>query len=194
MSEIQKIDPRVARTRTLLQNALIDLLQEKSLVKIQVKEISEKAGVSRHAFYSHFNSKEELLFSHLDDVFAEIHQAVFENPEIESLSAELFVITSFKQWEKHVDALKWVMQVEDKDMLIARVRYHILTLMNKFAEHPHTSVIKHPQQEFDYVVDFLTGGMYMMMRRWIKEGLEKSPDQIGRLAYQLMRGYTIIQE
>lgn len=59
--EEQKTDPRIRRTRQLLQQALMDLLKEKSFQTITVQDIAERATVNRVTFYDHFEGKYALL-------------------------------------------------------------------------------------------------------------------------------------
>lgn len=53
-------DLRILKTQERLQNALLELLETKELKEITVKEICEKAGISRNAFYQHYSYKEDL--------------------------------------------------------------------------------------------------------------------------------------
>lgn len=53
-------DLRIIKTQERLQNALLGLLGTKELKAITVKEICEKAGKSRNAFYQHYGYKEDL--------------------------------------------------------------------------------------------------------------------------------------
>ena len=53
-------DLRILKTQERLQNALLELLGEKELKAITVKEICEKAGISRNAFYQHYGYKEDV--------------------------------------------------------------------------------------------------------------------------------------
>ena len=53
-------DLRILKTQERLQNALLDLLRTKELKTITVKEICDKAGISRNAFYQHYGYKEDL--------------------------------------------------------------------------------------------------------------------------------------
>ncbi len=57
----KKLDPRVKRTRQLLQRALIELMAEKSFQAITVQDIAERATVNRVTFYAHFEDKYALL-------------------------------------------------------------------------------------------------------------------------------------
>ncbi|MCL5996173.1 MAG: TetR/AcrR family transcriptional regulator [Chloroflexi bacterium] len=59
--EEKKVDPRIKRTRQLLQQALMDLMKEKSFQSITVQDIAERATVNRVTFYAHFEDKYALL-------------------------------------------------------------------------------------------------------------------------------------
>jgi AcrR family transcriptional regulator len=57
----ESVDPRIRRTRQLLQQALEDLLQEKDFDKISVQDITDAATVNRATFYGHYPDKFRLL-------------------------------------------------------------------------------------------------------------------------------------
>ena len=54
-------DPRVKRTRALLQESLYRLLRTGSFEGISVNDIAEAATVNRATFYAHYADKYELL-------------------------------------------------------------------------------------------------------------------------------------
>ena len=55
------IDRRAARTRELLNQALVDLGAERGVDEIDVSDLVEAAGIGRSTFYSHYSSKEDFL-------------------------------------------------------------------------------------------------------------------------------------
>ena len=59
--DCQRLDPRIRRTRKLLQDALRKLLEEKEFDKISVQDITEAATVNRATFYAHYDDKFALL-------------------------------------------------------------------------------------------------------------------------------------
>jgi AcrR family transcriptional regulator len=69
----RKEDLRVRRTRTLLREALIDLIGERGLERVTVGEITERAMVSRAAFYRNYRDKYHLV----EQVFDEATAALF---------------------------------------------------------------------------------------------------------------------
>jgi AcrR family transcriptional regulator len=61
ISDCQVRDPRIRRTRKLLQGALGTLMQAKSFDEISVQDIAEAATVNRATFYDHYTDKFALL-------------------------------------------------------------------------------------------------------------------------------------
>jgi AcrR family transcriptional regulator len=59
------IDRRAARTRARLHDALLSLIAEQGYAAVAVKDICERAGVSRSAFYAHYATKDDLMRSGL---------------------------------------------------------------------------------------------------------------------------------
>lgn len=56
-----KASRRVQMTQALLKQSLIEVMKHKSIHKITIKEICERANVSRSAFYAHYGNQYELL-------------------------------------------------------------------------------------------------------------------------------------
>lgn len=57
----ERVDPRIIRTRNLLQQAFIQIVSEKGFHAVSVQDIAERAGVNRTTFYLHFPDKYALL-------------------------------------------------------------------------------------------------------------------------------------
>lgn len=56
-----KEDVRIIRTKRDLANALEELLKEKDYAEISVKDIADRALISKNTFYNNFQDKEDLL-------------------------------------------------------------------------------------------------------------------------------------
>jgi AcrR family transcriptional regulator len=61
ISDCEVRDPRMRRTRKLLQDALQKLLSTKSFDEISVQDITDAATVNRATFYDHYTDKFALL-------------------------------------------------------------------------------------------------------------------------------------
>jgi len=58
---VETLDPRIRRTRELLQQALSTLLETRDFERISVQDITDAATVNRATFYAHYTDKFALL-------------------------------------------------------------------------------------------------------------------------------------
>jgi AcrR family transcriptional regulator len=61
---------RVRRTRTLLRQALVELIEVRGFERITVGELTSKAMVSRAAFYRNYRDKHQLVEQIFDEALA----------------------------------------------------------------------------------------------------------------------------
>ncbi len=71
-SACETVDPRIRRTRQLLQQALEKLLETKEFEKISVQDIADEATVNRATFYDHYNDKSALLVAMIGCRFCQL--------------------------------------------------------------------------------------------------------------------------
>lgn len=57
--------------REYITSALIQLVREKPLSAVSIKELAERAGVSRMTFYRNYTSTEDILLSRIRDILAQ---------------------------------------------------------------------------------------------------------------------------
>lgn len=69
-------DPRIRRTRTLLQTALQTLLMQKGYNDISITDICKQADVARVTFYQHYDSKDVLLLATVSDFFTNFSDVI----------------------------------------------------------------------------------------------------------------------
>ncbi|WP_223292465.1 TetR/AcrR family transcriptional regulator [Salipaludibacillus neizhouensis] len=72
-------DPRKIRTRKLLRDAFIELLQEMDIEKITVNRLAERATINRVTFYLHYSDIPDMQEKMADDMIDDIKH-VFDNP------------------------------------------------------------------------------------------------------------------
>jgi AcrR family transcriptional regulator len=176
-------DLRVRRTRKWLQDALIGLMKEKSFQDIQITELTARAQVSRPAFYLHFSSKEELLLSHVDVIFDEFHAEVSREIARGNIDRKRFSIMLFQYWERYAETLRMVIQAENPDILLERLKEYVGVMMKEVAAKTRRPAIDPRLQEL--IVGYVAGGAYMLLTQWISNKMPFSAEQMGLLFYDL---------
>lgn len=68
----KRVDPRVKRTRQLIQRAFLELFEEKDMASISIQDITDRATVNRATFYAHFSDKYALLDSIVRESFQQM--------------------------------------------------------------------------------------------------------------------------
>jgi len=61
--ETPSLDPRVRRTRKLIEDAFRALLAERPYGEISVADVASRATINRATFYAHFDNKEHLAIA-----------------------------------------------------------------------------------------------------------------------------------
>ena len=74
----QRQDRRVRRSKAQLRQALIQLLQEKPVEEITVRELTERADVNRGTFYSHYQNIYHMLEQVENELFDELGRVAVE--------------------------------------------------------------------------------------------------------------------
>ena len=93
---------RVRMTKRILKESLLDLMAEKNISHISIKEICELADVNRSTFYAHYESPYDLLKEIENDIVAETPRInlYHDEPVLDELTA------FFEYLEKNRDVCK----------------------------------------------------------------------------------------
>lgn len=63
-------DRRIGKTQKSIRDALVNLLEEKDVSEITIKELAERANINRKTFYMHYTN--------IDDIFDKIENEIIE--------------------------------------------------------------------------------------------------------------------
>lgn len=97
------IDPRVARTRRSIWQALLDLTRAEGFHAVSVAQIARRAGINRSTFYAHFPDKHAVVRAELARLLRDL-RARQEQPTPESMAR-------FDPQKPHPNALRWFTHV-----------------------------------------------------------------------------------
>jgi len=99
------LDPRIRRTRQLLQQALATLLETREFDKISVQDIAEVATVNRATFYDHYHDKFVLLHcmvgARFQELLAERHVS-FDGTCSHALKAIVRCVCDYLEQQRHM--------------------------------------------------------------------------------------------
>ena len=91
MNEPKRTDRRVARTKKAIRIALAELLSEKDINSITIKDISEKANINRKTFYNYYSGIHQVVDEIEDSVIVSLESTVNDVDIYEAINDPLIV-------------------------------------------------------------------------------------------------------
>ncbi|MGI5900252.1 MAG: TetR/AcrR family transcriptional regulator [Christensenellales bacterium] len=180
-----KVSRKTRYTKKALQDSLIELMKEKPISKITIKELCETADINRTTFYTHYASQYDLL------------RAI----ERETLDwAEEAISAFFTKTDKgEVRAL-----IQSILQYIIENSGHLQVLMSErgdigFQKQLFTSIYKKcgitgqnggDDTAKECLFVFVVTGSIGLIQHWLKNGLKEPAEQIAEIIYNIAATVT----
>ncbi|MEH7589166.1 TetR/AcrR family transcriptional regulator [Priestia megaterium] len=167
MEKEKKEDLRVKRTRKLLSQALLSLIEHHSFHSISVKEICEEAMVHRATFYTHFNDKYDLLAYSLKEIAEEFR---FTESNLKEVHLKLFnVAIKYKP-------LFSQLFLEERDSLRYLIRKEMTKGMKQQVVSETNTQYISPSSEV--AIAAFAGATLGVLNWWIENGMTLSSEEV----------------
>jgi len=167
------IDPRAARTRMLLADALMSLGAARGIEAIAIRDLVEEAGIARSTFYAHFSDKDDFLIRSFVNMLVATERAYAQ-----AYPDRMDVLPS-KPLFRHVH--------EARDFAVRMAQSGAFnTQMSageaKLREIVETNVTRlRPDWSSDQRRDaaiYIAGGFIGLLRWWMQTGVKQSPEHM----------------
>jgi AcrR family transcriptional regulator len=179
------LDRRVQRTRELLRESLMELILEKGYDAITVQEITDRANLGRATFYLHYNDKEDLLFSTLQDTVEELKQLVKTGKREMRLDAEWPNVFAFEHAAEHADFYRVLLGGEGSGKLLLQLRSYITNVIEEIIS--TTLPAGRSSIPLDVASNYFSGALLMMIEWWLRSDMPYSSTEMARMFRQLTR-------
>jgi len=159
-STCETVDPRIRRTRQLLQQALEKLLETKEFDEISVQDIADQATVNRATFYDHYADKSALLTAMVGCRFHQLlaeRQVQFDGTCASALKALVLAVGEYLTRMQGPEGTR-ELQPHMESAVIAAIR-HIL--MEGLRKHPPKDGIT-----AELVAAAASWGIYGAVKEW----------------------------
>jgi AcrR family transcriptional regulator len=170
-----KSDSRVQNTRRSLHEALIGLIREKDYDDVVVREILNRAHVSRSAFYTHFDGKDELLVSGIENLVA-------RSDRQDSLTS--FSLPIFEHHDEHRRTGK--MNARTRRLLHQRLRALIARRIRHEAQHSASRCHDGASVPPDLLAQLIASTFVIVLDWWLDTKSPLSPTGVNDLFCSLV--------
>ncbi len=160
-----------------ITTSLMMLMEQKEYNKITITDITTKAGVSRMAFYRNYETKEDILLKHCDELLAPLEIKIRNNEYKDSREFLSSFITMIQ--DNHLFFYNLI-----KAQVIDLCREHYVKQMQKNLTEYLNSDMASPKDE--YVFHFFAGGLMNVIKAWSYNGAQLSPDDLVDLLNEIL--------
>lgn len=187
---MEKLDHRARVTRMLLRRAFTDLLKEKPIESISVKELCAVAGINRGTFYSHYQDLYDLRRQLEEELVEDLQRALA--PLLENAPSPLEVTEGiFRCLRDNADVCTVVLgPCGDRGFvrrLLEGARASYLAGYTRYFAGAS-------QRQLDYFYAFVSAGCIGLLERWLSEGMTTPAEEIAAAAEGIMlRGVGFLE-
>jgi AcrR family transcriptional regulator len=177
-----KTDRKTRYTRMVLQDSLIELMKEKPITKITIKELCTKADINRSTFYAHYTDLYDLLHKIEEETFSWAKEAVSNlmgmPDKQETMKILEGIFQNLIENSKHLQ----VLMSEQGDMDFQK---KVFTLIYEQIGINLSKTGNGSAEANESYFIFVVNGSVGLIRHWLKHGLKKSAREMADVIYRL---------
>jgi AcrR family transcriptional regulator len=167
---------RVRRTRKLLREALIELIDERGFEALTIGEITERAMVSRAAFYRNYQDKHDLVEQIFAEAMSALHAAVGEMGQ--EHPADVWV-TFFEHIAEYERLYRALLGSKGSPWFVSKMRVSLTDLIKARGRLPHGPDSRTVHTFSDEFVPDLVAAMFVeAIAWWLEQGRPYTPKEI----------------
>lgn len=191
MDNNKKIDGRVRRTKKLLREGLAQLMLEKSVKKISVRELSDLVEINRGTFYLHYKDIFDLVTEIEDELFEEFEAITNSHEEKYSVNSSIngyfkeniyqFFVDICIFLEKNKKMCSVLLSPNGDLDFVLRLKNFINEICCKeFFENKNTEPFR---DKFNYIYSYFEAGTIGIIGCWLKDTSpnRKSPEEVAKM-------------
>lgn len=169
-------DLRVRRTRTLLRQAFIELVNSQEYESITVRDITKKAQVGYKTFYRHYEGKDALLQTLVNEIRDEFQQHLL--PPSDERAPHENTLTTLTFIENHQQLFLMLLNSSAADQL--------LNMATAFALEEGKQTFHSPHIPDALMAHHFASSMISLFRWWLESGPAHTKEEMVAYIHQLL--------
>jgi AcrR family transcriptional regulator len=164
----EKMEEYSLKAKSLIVEALFELLQKQSFEKISITAITQKAGVSRLSYYRNFKSKEDIVEQFFDHEFRQFLTELKEQDQTQ-VTLRGIMILSFSYWQKKHRQIEMLVRDNQTYLIYLSFQKNMQQILQQY------------QEQFSLTrrqTEFVEGGIMLVLLEWIQGGCQETPEEI----------------
>lgn len=182
-------DPRIIRTRLLIKDAFVELLQEMDIDKMSVSRIANRATISRVTFYLHYRDIPDMLEKLADEMIEDIQEATsIQSVEVASVKDAdyLKLVRLLEHIAEHADFYKVTLGSRRAPIFTERLLNMLTdTITQRFEDVRDVHSNEKREVKKEIVIWYGSSALIGTIVAWLKNDMPYTPHFLAKQFYLL---------
>lgn len=191
MKKQRKQDLRVIKTKSLIKNAFLELIEEKGYSKVSVTDIVDKAMINRNTFYLHYYDKEDLINEMISENYKKteplikriMFKQIRENYDNPVKMQELMLYDIFEYLLQEIELYRIF-------IMDPGLSGYLVKLKGTIKRNMQIQSIKTDRQKIAF--EFIFEGVFGAITEWIKNDYAPKEEMASQLAHLLNNNWKLV--
>lgn len=179
----KKLDRRVRRTRALLNDALIQLIREKGYDNVTIEEITERANLGRSTFYLHYQSKDDLLIEHHDDLVAHLRLVRLSRNELLGDEPQPEMVELLEQLSQAKAIYEAFARARDASFIMREVQEREMQNLTESLQQAFPEKV--PTMPVEMLTRYIISAQFSLLDWWMMTRNAYSPVDLATMLHQM---------
>lgn len=182
----------VQRTKQLLKESLITLLQTTSITKISVTQLTQMANLNRGTFYLHYNDIYSLLDDLENDIVNNIMSILRKHRSVNTVSCVFPILYDFFQYIKeNSNICQTLLKTENHNAFLQKIKNIV---QEECFSTWDVLFNQRGKRFYPAYYSFVLFGCIGLMEYWIENGMQETPEEIAHIAESIIiNGHEILK-
>ena len=193
-------DVRAVRSRQMMSEALVRLMEHKPLYKVTVNDIVKEAKVARTTFYAQFKDKDQFVSEVIQDKLAELRRTVMPNFDITDTeqfeeASQTYYIKYYQAYLENKEFFKVFLGPNGLPDFVELLTENGIKAYTQIFENASVDEFPLPPK---YIVQYIVSAHIGLGIQWMENDFKESPEYMARIQTRLtnrglLRGLKIDQ-
>src|SRR5215831_954907 len=187
-------DRRTRRTRQVLEQALLELIEEQSYETITIQQITDRANIGRATFYLHYPDKEQLLLATLRGLTDDLERRLPTLSGQDLLAGDRrLLIAIFQQVARYRRLYQALLSEHGPSLVVRRLHDGLARQIAARVVAPLLGVPREggdataPQAPPSFLAAYLSGAIVAAYTWWLDRDCQESPEEMALLVQHANR-------
>lgn len=191
-----RTDPRILRTRRLLRDAFVELLEEMDVEKISVNRLAERATINRVTFYLHYRDIPDMMEKMADDMIEDLTSILQAPNELRSLDPEVewpIMVNLLEHIAQHARFYKVILATKRTTVFTERLLGLLTTLItDRFERSGGDSKLAELGIKRDIAIWYGASALIGTIVSWLRSDMPYTPLFLAK-QFALLRRYHLMK-